>query len=153
RVVGKEGPPRGEVGTGKEPRAGAATPPASKPATPKTVARMATPKPASAGTSGNPQSEQSSVAPKAKPADAGPVTFAVQLAAPASEQEARALQARLMQKFGTELAGVPPTIRKAEVGGKTDHRVRVSGLSSRDQATALCQKLHDSGGDCFVAKN
>jgi SPOR domain len=152
-VLPNDTPPPAAVRTGQVPPARAATPPASKAATPKTVARMATPKPASAGTSGSPQSEQSSVAPTAKPADAGPVTFAVQLAAPASEQEARALQARLMQKFGTELAGFQPTIRKAEVGGKAVYRVRVSGLSSRDQATALCQKLHDSGGDCFVAKN
>jgi cell division septation protein DedD len=136
------------------PAARPAAPAAGKAATPKTIARVATtPKQTSASANGNPQSAQSTVAPKTKPAEASSGTFAVQLAAPASEQEARDLQARLMQKFGAELAGFQPSIQKAAVGGKPVYRVRVSGLASRDQATALCQKLHSSGGDCFVAKN
>ncbi len=131
-----------------------APPPAAKAATPKTAARVATtPKSPAVNANGNPQSAQSTVAAKAKSAEPSSGTFAVQLAAPGSEQAARDLQARLVQKFGAELAGFQPSIRKAEVGGKAVYRVRVSGLASRDQATALCEKLHSSGGDCFVAKN
>ena len=80
-------------------------------------------------------------------------SFAVQLAAPGSEQEAREVQVRLMKKFSGELAGFHPSIHKAEVGGKPVYRVRVSGLATRDEATALCQKIQGGGGNCFVAKN
>lgn len=134
--------------------------PAAKAATPKSPGHVATtPKPASA------QPQHTSVAAKAKPvqiADAGAQvpagaapagTFAVQFAAPASEQEAREAQVKLMKKFGAELAGFHPSIRKAEVGGKPVYRVRVGGLTSRDEATALCQKVQSGGGSCFVAKN
>jgi hypothetical protein len=143
-----------------------ATAPEEKAVTPKTAVRVATtPKPAVEAGNGNPQTAQTSIAPKAKRPESVAVhergqagepssgTFAVQLAAPASEQEARDLQARLMQKFGSELAGFRPSIRKAEVGGKEVYRVRFSGAASREQATALCQKVQGSGGSCFVAKN
>ncbi len=58
-----------------------------------------------------------------------------------------------MKKFSGELAGFHPSIHKAEVGGKPVYRVRVSGLATRDEATALCQKIQGGGGNCFVAKN
>jgi hypothetical protein len=128
--------------------------PAARAATPKTPARVATaPKPSNASAGGNPQSAQTTVAPKARVAPEASRTFAVQLAAPTTEQEARELQARLMQKYSAELAGFEPSIQKAAVGGKPVYRIRVGGLTSRDQATALCQKLQSSGGNCFVAKN
>jgi cell division septation protein DedD len=132
--------------------------PAARAATPKTAARLATtPKPpaatAPAATArGNLQSAQTTVAPKARAPEASR-TFAVQLAAPTTEQEARELQARLMQKYSAEFAGFEPSIQKAAVGGKPVYRIRVGGLPSRDQATALCQKVQSSGGNCFVAKN
>jgi cell division protein FtsN len=58
-----------------------------------------------------------------------------------------------MQKYSAEFAGFEPSIQKAAVGGKPVYRIRVGGLTSRDQATALCQKVQSSGGNCFVAKN
>jgi hypothetical protein len=78
--------------------------------------------------------------------------FAVQLAAPATEAEARQSAARLGKQFGTALAGHRLTFHRASVGDKSVYRVRVSGLA-RDDATALCQKVQASGGSCFVAKN
>jgi cell division protein FtsN len=141
----------------------------AKPATPKTTARVATtPKPAAAVPNANTDAARTSIAAKAKRvqvADAqdqvaaaeaprpAPGTFAVQLAAPGTEQEAREAQVHLMKKFSAELAGFHPSIHKAEVGGKPVYRVRVSGLSSKDEATALCQKVQSGGGSCFVAKN
>jgi hypothetical protein len=92
-------------------------------------------------------------APGVEAARQTPGSFAVQLAAPATEREARATQVRLMKKFGAELTGFHPSIHKAEVGGKSVYRVRVSGLSSREEATALCEKIQGSGGRCFVARN
>ncbi len=161
-LVAHEAPP--QAGAHVPPSARAPSPPQAKPATPKAAARApTTPKLAAAAANGNanPQTAQTSVLPKAKHPDsaargegaAAPGAFAVQLAAPGSEQEARALQLRLMQKFSAELQGFQPSIRKAEVAGKEVYRVRFTGAATREQAQALCQKVHSEGGSCFVAKN
>ncbi len=133
-------------------------------ATPKSAARVATtPKPAAPDANGNRQS-RTSVAKRGEGSDtqdlapagapqASPGSFAVQLAAPGTEQEARETQVRLMQKFAAELAGLHTSIHKAAVGGKPVYRVRVAGFPSRDEAIALCQKVQSGGGNCFVAKN
>lgn len=78
--------------------------------------------------------------------------FAVQLAAPASEAEARQSMARLQRKFASELAGHHLKYHLAKVAGKTVFRVRVAGMS-REAAASLCQKLQGKGGNCFVAKD
>lgn len=143
---------------------GHATAPAiAKPATPKSTARVAaTPKPIAA-----PGGADVSHASNSKPAQvadaqgdlapaaespAGGGAFSVQLAAPTSEQEARDIQARLIKKYGAGIPGFHPSIRKAVNGDKTVYRVRTVGLS-KDDATALCQKVQSGGGNCFVAKN
>ena len=77
--------------------------------------------------------------------------FAVQLAAPGSESEARAAISRLQQRYGAALGGRQPTVRKATVGEKEIYRVRVVGLSQAD-ANGMCEKLKSSGGSCFVAR-
>ena len=76
--------------------------------------------------------------------------FAVQLAAPASEQEARDAAARAQKQYASVLGGHQPTVRKAS--DKDVYRVRVSNLS-KDEADALCGKLKAAGGACFVAHN
>ncbi len=140
----------------------------AKPATPKSAARVATtPRTAAADANGIPQ-PRTSVAAKAKRVEvadtrdqasaagvpqASQGSFAVQLAAPGTEQEARETQDRLMKKYAAELAGFHTSIHKAAVGGKPVYRVRVPGFPSRDEAIALCQKLQSGGGNCFVAKN
>lgn len=140
----------------------------AKAATPKSAARVATtPKPVAPDANGIPQPRTSAAA-KAKRVeladtrDQAPATglpqasqgsFAVQLAAPGTEQEARETQVRLMNKFAAQLAGFHTSIHKAAVGGKPVYRVRVPGFPSRDEAIALCQKLQSGGGNCFVAKN
>jgi hypothetical protein len=80
--------------------------------------------------------------------------YAVQLAAPGSEQEAQSMSTRLQTKYTSELDGLQPTIHQADVNGRSIYRIRVSGLSKAD-AVALCLKLKAAGGDaaCFVAKN
>jgi cell division septation protein DedD len=91
--------------------------------------------------------------------DAAPVAstgngggFAVQLAAPANEQEARSASSRLGAKFAEPLGGRHPSVVKADVGDKSIYRVRVGSLS-RDEAVSLCEKVKAKGGACFVAKN
>jgi hypothetical protein len=129
----------------------------AKAATPKSTARVATtPKPAdslAAKAKRVQVADAQGQAPVAEATHVAAGTFAVQLAAPGTEQEARDVQVRLMKKFSGELAGFHPSIHKAVLGDKTVYRVRVSGLSSRDEATALCQKVQSGGGNCFVAKN
>ena len=167
-LLSYDSPPQG-VAPGSPAAHPAAVSPA-KAATPKTTAHVATtPKPPAGAPNVSADAAKTSIAPKAKRVQvadaqeqvpgaeaaraAAPGTFAVQLAAPGTEQEARDAQVRIMKKFGAELAGFHPSIHKAEVGGKPVYRVRVSGLSSRDEATALCQKVQSGGGSCFVAKN
>lgn len=128
--------------------------PAAKAATPKSTARVATtPKPAAAPAA---EARQKPVqVAEADPAAAGATNgggYAVQLAAPDSEQEARDIQMRLIKKYGADIPGFHPSIRKAVSGDKTVYRVRNTGLT-RDDATALCQKVLSAGGKCFVARN
>jgi cell division protein FtsN len=153
-----------------------------KSATPKSTARVATtPKVEAAAPVAGDQSPATTplpvkakvaTAPKPKPvkvasaednsnaSDATPVAtastsgggFAVQLAAPATEQEARSASSRLGVKFADSLGGHRPSVVKAEVGDKSIYRVRVSSLS-RDEAVSLCEKVKAKGGACFVAKN
>lgn len=130
--------------------------PAVKAATPKLAERAATtPKPApTPRAAGEPQQAVLEPTPTASTAGAAPAkgTYAVQLAAPESEQEARAIQVKVMKKLGTELTGFRTSIRKAAVGDKTVYRVRVGDLS-HEEAVDLCQKMKSGGTDCFVAKN
>ena len=146
-----------------------------KSATPKSTARVATtPKvEASAAPAANeqvvaPAKPKVAAAPKPvkvasaqadpSPSDAAPATtastggFAVQLAAPATEQEARSASSKLGAKFADALGGRRPAVVKAELGDKSIYRVRVSSLS-REEAVSLCEKVKAKGGACFVAKN
>ncbi len=78
--------------------------------------------------------------------------YAVQLAAPPSEQEAKATASRLQAKFAGSLGSHRPSIVKATVGDKSIYRVRVNGLS-KDDAAKLCSSIQSGGGACFVAKS
>jgi hypothetical protein len=85
-------------------------------------------------------------------AAAGAGGFAVQLAAPASEQEAKDTLSRLQKRFVNELGTYKLGVRRADVGDRTVYRVRVSNLT-REDANVLCTKLQAAGGVCFIAKN
>ena len=75
--------------------------------------------------------------------------YVVQLGAYADEQGAadawQALNAR-QSSFGK----LPLVRARAKVNGKSYHRLAISGLATRDAASALCGKVKASGGDCFV---
>jgi septal ring-binding cell division protein DamX len=91
----------------------------------------------------------------APPVDATPATasggWAVQLAAPRSEAEAKSEAARLTGKYSADLNGSPIGVHKAVVNGETIYRLRVVGLTKAD-AAALCARLKGGGGECFIAK-
>jgi hypothetical protein len=78
--------------------------------------------------------------------------FSVQLGVRNTEREGRAMFEQLQQRFASDLSGFSPTLRQAEINGKTAYRVRV-GPMSRDDAVSLCSRLKASGGQCFVANN
>jgi hypothetical protein len=78
--------------------------------------------------------------------------WAVQLAAPATELEARAEAGRLGRKYAGDLGGRSLSYHAALSRGRTVWRVRVAGLAESD-ALALCNKIKGGGGACFVAKN
>lgn len=134
--------------------------PAPAPATPpKTTDRAVPPAPpiaAAEPTRAAPPRQLAAAAPQsvapAPPAAAttGGGDFAVQLAA-GSESDARAAVTRFQQRFGAELGGLRPTVRRATVGSREVYRVRVVGLS-RSDANSLCERLKASGGACFVAR-
>jgi len=132
--------------------------------TPKTAAPVVTTTAAEPPAAGKPKA-RSAQAKSLKLADANAETtdatpasadnagsFAVQLAAPASEAAARESMAKLQRQFGGELAGHQLKYHRASVANKSVYRVRVVGLSY-EGATALCQKLQGKGGACFVIKD
>lgn len=130
-------------------RVAAATPPkTSDRAAPTTTASTS---PASTPTTSAPRApspQSAAVASTPRGAGGG---YAVQLAAPGSEAEARTAISRIQQRYGSALGGRQPTVRKATVGEKDVYRVRVVGLSQTD-ANGLCERLKSSGGSCFVAR-
>ena len=85
------------------------------------------------------------------PAATSSTGWAVQLAAPKSEAEAKSTAAQLGSKYESVLNGSPIGVHKALVNGETIYRLRVVGLSKAD-AAALCARLKGDGGDCFIAK-
>ena len=91
--------------------------------------------------------------PPASPLDLAPAPagWAVQLAAPKTETEARSDLRRFNARYATALKGSKIAVRKAVVDGVTVYRVRVGDLSRADAAT-LCARLKDDGGSCFVAR-
>ena len=101
------------------------------------------------------EATETAAAPEAPPVDATAATasggWAVQLAAPRSEAEAKSEIARLTGKYGADLNGSPIGVHKAVVNGETIYRLRVVGLTKAD-AAALCARLKGEGGECFIAK-
>ena len=77
--------------------------------------------------------------------------WAVQLAAPKSEAEAKSDLARFNAKYASALNGAMIGVHKAVVKNETIYRLRVVGLSKAD-AAALCARVKGDGGDCFIAK-
>jgi hypothetical protein len=77
--------------------------------------------------------------------------WAVQLAAPRSETEAKSDVRRLSSQYASKLKGSKISVHKAVVDGVTVYRLRVVDLSKTD-ASALCARLKVDGGDCYLAR-
>ncbi len=78
-------------------------------------------------------------------------SWAVQVAAPRSESEAKEVAAKLNAKYTSALNGATIGIHKADVKGKTIYRLRVTGLAKAD-AAAMCAQIKGDGGQCFIAR-
>lgn len=102
----------------------------------------------------NPAPQQTASAPASQsaPAPATGGDYVVQLGI--SNSEARAEQAfgQFRQRYANIISDSAPIIRRAEVNGSTIYRVRVGPYSLSD-ANSVCDRIKNSGGDCFVARN
>jgi hypothetical protein len=75
-----------------------------------------------------------------------------QLSSSSSEAAASAEWAALLKKYPAILSGRSHTVTKAEVGGKTYFRLRVSGLATSTEADEICSRLKAYSVSCFVTK-
>lgn len=121
-------------------------------AKPVKVADLGDTAPAAAAPQGGPQGGLDGDTPVAHATGGAAGGFAVQLAAPGSEAEARHVMSKLLHDYGTELDGYQLHMHHAKVGDKSVYRVRVGGLA-KTAAVKLCQSLQAKGGSCFIAKD
>ena len=122
---------------------------ATSPAAPAAKTKKSKPQRVASADTGEAEAKQA-VSPEPDASASG--GFAVQLAAPGSEADAKSTSSKLAKKFAGPLAGHRLGFRKAESNGKSVYRVRVGSLSKAG-AVSLCEKLKADGGSCFVAKN
>jgi cell division septation protein DedD len=91
-------------------------------------------------------------APPAAPARAKPEgKFRIQLATVRTEQEAKALAAKVKREHATALASREPEIDRAVVGNMgAFYRVRVGPFATQQESQAMCAQLKGSGLDCLT---
>ena len=87
------------------------------------------------------------------PAAAAPGAYVLQNGAYKSQGEADAAWNSYKAKHAALLAGYSPNVVRADLGDKgTWYRLRIAGFSSKDVASALCDRLKADGGGCFLGK-
>ena len=82
----------------------------------------------------------------------GTSPYAVQVGASPSEEDAKALLARVEKKFGADVSGLKTDVVAATVDGKQVYRALISGFAGASDANALCSRLKAGGQACFVRK-
>ena len=146
--------------------------PVMTPAAPRQVAPTpAAPKAAPARNNGpislDPQSEPSA-APRTRTAAAPPAAtpaapdatesasdgYMVQLSSQKSEAEAHSSFRSLQARFPTELNGLQPVVRRADLGSKgVFYRTMVGPFASAHEASQFCASYKAAGGQCVVPNN
>jgi D-alanyl-D-alanine carboxypeptidase len=87
-------------------------------------------------------------------ADAGdPAGWHVQLGATPTQEGAQALLNRAKASMGTDLAALRPVTQEVESNGTTLYRARFAGLSDKDEARTVCQKLKRKSFSCLAVPN
>ncbi|MBD5398133.1 hypothetical protein HDR60_01340 [bacterium] len=76
----------------------------------------------------------------------------VQLVSTSSESAAQNEWENLSKKYPAILGGKSHTVSKTEINGKTYYRLRVSNISTSDEATNICNQLKTYQLSCFVTK-
>lgn len=79
-------------------------------------------------------------------------TWNVQLTSTSSQEAAQNEWNNLQKKYPSILGNKSHTITTTEVNGKTYYRLRVSNISSSEEATQLCNQLKAYKLSCFVIK-
>jgi cell division protein FtsN len=79
--------------------------------------------------------------------------YVLQIGAYKSQAEADGAWNAYKTKHAALLAGYSPNVAQADLGDKgTWYRLRIAGFSSKDVASALCDRLKADGGGCFLGK-
>jgi cell division protein FtsN len=79
--------------------------------------------------------------------------YVLQIGAYKSQAEADTAWNTYKTKHAALLAGYSPNVAQADLGDKgTWYRLRIAGFSSKDVASALCDRLKADGGGCFLGK-
>ena len=137
--------------------------PPAKPVAPPVKAAAATPKPApvakvaapakpSAPASAPPKQLAANIPPAAQAAAASGA-YVLQIGAYKSQGEADAAWNTYKAKHAALLSGYSPNVAQADLGDKgVWYRLRIAGFSSKDVASALCDRLKADGGSCFLGK-
>ena len=87
------------------------------------------------------------------PAASASGAYVLQIGAYKSQAEADAAWNTYKAKHAALLAGYSPNVAQADLGDKgTWYRLRIAGFSSKDVASALCDRLKSDGGGCFLGK-
>jgi cell division protein FtsN len=87
------------------------------------------------------------------PAAAASGAYVLQIGAYKSQAEADGAWNTYKAKHAALLAGYSPNVAQADLGDKgTWYRLRIAGFSSKDVASALCDRLKADGGGCFLGK-
>jgi cell division septation protein DedD len=90
-------------------------------------------------------------APASAPAASG--AYVLQIGAYKSQGEADTAWNAYKAKHSALLAGYSPNVVQADLGDKGIwYRLRIAGLSSKDAAEGLCDRLKADGGGCFLGK-
>jgi cell division protein FtsN len=118
--------PAGGPATGAPRQLGAATP------TPATPAKTTAPAPA-------------------KPVGGG--SYVLQIGAYTSQADAETAWKAYKARHSALLSGYSDDVQQADLGAKgTWYRLRIGGLSDKEAATALCDKLKADGGACILGR-
>jgi cell division septation protein DedD len=93
-----------------------------------------------------------SLPPPAQNVTPAPGKFGVQIAAPRSVDEARALIDAMRAKYPDDLAQQWATILPVTLPKGTFYRVVIGPLASERQAAQLCSRLKAQGNECFIRR-
>lgn len=132
------------------------TKPAPKSAPPAMKQAVMPPPAAPTVATGAPRALGVAATPAAAPAPAKPAAaggYVLQIGAYKSQVDAEAAWRSYKSRHAALLSGYSENIQQADLGERgTWYRLRIGGLSDREVATALCDRLKADGGACILGR-